>query len=326
MIAERAAGNPFFAEEMVRELAQRGVLHGDSGDYKSYSEAAEVAVPETVQAAIEARIDRLDHGAKRTLNAASVIGARFNAELLAAVGVDAMLDDSSPRSSSRPGGEHPGPEYAFRHPLIRTVAYEAQLKANRAQWHQPGYRGPDPQPRCGRGERGIDRRTPRGRWRTPRGIRLAHARRRLVRQPRSPRGPAQLERARQISDALPADDVNEVIDAHRAADDAVRHRHSSPRGRGKSGPIRRTGGVVQRSRRQRLAGHRDERSGHRTHVRRAILGGVLALLGADVYWESVDDPAWVMGLAAIAFNNWHGACEFGEVLRWSQRDSRPGGR
>lgn len=93
MIAERAAGNPFFAEEMVRELAQRGVLHGDSGDYKSYSEAAEVAVPETVQAAIEARIDRLDHGAKRTLNAASVIGARFNAELLAAVGVDAMLNE-----------------------------------------------------------------------------------------------------------------------------------------------------------------------------------------------------------------------------------------
>ena len=79
IIAERAAGNPFFAEEMVRELVQRGVLAGERGGYVCRADVAEVSVPATVQAAIEARIDRLTTPAKRTLNAASVIGARFEA-------------------------------------------------------------------------------------------------------------------------------------------------------------------------------------------------------------------------------------------------------
>ena len=62
VIAERAAGNPFFAEEMVRELAQRGVLAGERGGYVCRVDVADVAVPATVQAAIEARIDRLEPG------------------------------------------------------------------------------------------------------------------------------------------------------------------------------------------------------------------------------------------------------------------------
>ena len=76
-IAERAAGNPFFAEEIVRELAERGVLLGERGAYLSTADIAEVSVPATLQATIAARIDRLDPSAKRTLNAAAVIGARF---------------------------------------------------------------------------------------------------------------------------------------------------------------------------------------------------------------------------------------------------------
>ena len=76
-IAARAAGNPFFAEEIVRELAERGVLRGERGAYLSTAEAAEVSVPATLQATIAARIDRLEPAAKRTLNAAAVIGLRF---------------------------------------------------------------------------------------------------------------------------------------------------------------------------------------------------------------------------------------------------------
>ena len=59
-IVVRAAGNPFFAEEMVREFVQRGVLAGERGGYVCRVDVAEVSVPATVQAAIEARIDRLD--------------------------------------------------------------------------------------------------------------------------------------------------------------------------------------------------------------------------------------------------------------------------
>ncbi|HEY7054193.1 MAG TPA: adenylate/guanylate cyclase domain-containing protein [Mycobacterium sp.] len=136
IIAERAAGNPFFAEEMVRELVQRGVLTGEHGDYVCRADVAELTVPETVQAAIEARIDRLTAPAKRTLNAASVIGARFDTRLLAAVGVDAAVDELLDAELIDQVRFTPHAEYAFRHPLIRAVAYESQLKSDRAELHR----------------------------------------------------------------------------------------------------------------------------------------------------------------------------------------------
>jgi class 3 adenylate cyclase len=136
IIAERAAGNPFFAEEMVRELVQRGVLAGQRGGYVCRVDVDEVGVPATVQAAIEARIDRLTPPAKQTLNAASVIGDRFAAELLAALGIDPVLDELLDAELIDQVRFTPSAEYAFHHPLIRAVAYESQLKSDRAQWHR----------------------------------------------------------------------------------------------------------------------------------------------------------------------------------------------
>ena len=57
-----------------------GAPEGERGGYLRRADVAEVSVPATVQAATEARIDRLNSEAKRTLNAASVIGARFGAQ------------------------------------------------------------------------------------------------------------------------------------------------------------------------------------------------------------------------------------------------------
>jgi hypothetical protein len=136
IIADRAAGNPFFAEEMVRELVQRGVLAGEHGGYVCRADIAELSVPATVQAAIEARIDRLDTPTKRTLNAASVIGARFGAELLAALGIDPVFDELLSAELIDQVRFTPSAEYAFRHPLIRAVAYESQLKSDRAEVHR----------------------------------------------------------------------------------------------------------------------------------------------------------------------------------------------
>jgi class 3 adenylate cyclase len=135
-IAERAAGNPFFAEEIVRDLAERGVLRGNRSAYESTADVGEVSVPATLQATIAARIDRLDPAAKRTLGAAAVIGSRFSRGLLETLGVDPALEDLL-------GGElidqirfTGQPEYVFHHPLIRTVAYESQLKSDRAELHR----------------------------------------------------------------------------------------------------------------------------------------------------------------------------------------------
>ena len=93
IISDRAAGNPFFAEEMVLELVQRGVLAGERGGYVCRADVAELSVPATVQAAIEARIDRLSAPAKRTLTAASVVGFRFEAELLTALRLEPVFDE-----------------------------------------------------------------------------------------------------------------------------------------------------------------------------------------------------------------------------------------
>ena len=136
MIAERAAGNPFFAEEMVRELVQRGTLSGERGGHVCQSDIAELTVPATVQAAIAARIDRLGTPTKRTLNAASVIGARFDAELLAELGIEPEFDELLGVELIDQVRFTPSAEYAFHHPLIRAVAYESQLKSDRAEWHR----------------------------------------------------------------------------------------------------------------------------------------------------------------------------------------------
>ena len=135
-IAERAGGNPFFVEEIVRDLAERGVLRGELGAYRLAADVGEVNVPITLQATIAARIDRLEAQAKRTLCAAAVLGARFTLDLLTALGIEAVVDDLLAAQLIDQVRFTRQPEYVFHHPLIRTVAYEAQLKSDRAEMHR----------------------------------------------------------------------------------------------------------------------------------------------------------------------------------------------
>ena len=135
-IAERAAGNPFFAEEIVRDLAERGVLRGNRSAYELTADAAEVSVPATLQATIAARIDRLEPAAKRALSAAAVIGSRFSRELLETLGIDPVLESLVTGEFIDQVTFTRQPEYVFHHPLVRTVAYESQLKSDRAELHR----------------------------------------------------------------------------------------------------------------------------------------------------------------------------------------------
>jgi class 3 adenylate cyclase len=135
-IAKRSAGNPFFAEEMVRDLAERSVLQGHTGAYVSSADVGEAKVPATLQATIAARIDRLDPLAKRTLSAAAVIGSRFSRDLLEALGIDPVLEDLMAGELIDQITFTRQPQYVFHHPLIRTVAYESQLKSDRAVLHR----------------------------------------------------------------------------------------------------------------------------------------------------------------------------------------------
>lgn len=136
LVTERAAGNPFFAEELVRDLSERDVLVGGRGCYLCADPIGDVSVPSTLQAVIAARIDRLAPTAKRTLNAAAVVGSRFKPDMLEALQVDATLGELLAAELIDQTACNPLPEYTFRHPLIRAVAYESQLKSDRAQLHR----------------------------------------------------------------------------------------------------------------------------------------------------------------------------------------------
>jgi class 3 adenylate cyclase len=319
IIAERAAGNPFFTEEMVRELVQRGVLAGEHGDYVCCVDVAELSVPATVQAAIEARIDRLTTPAKRTLNAASVIGARFGPQLLAGLGIDAVLDELLEVELIDQVRFTPDAEYAFRHPLIRAVAYESQLKSDRAQWHRrlaaaiqeyaPGSVEDNAAliaehlEAAGELHAAYGWHMRAGAWSTDRDFAAARI---------------SWERARRIADALPAEDPDQL--SMRIAPRTM---------------LCATGGLaraVQESR-GRFAELRElcSAAGDKVSLAIGMTGLAAELLYAGrsregsrlvseqmALLESIGDPTPTIGLAFAAFCTWFDAGEFGEILRWSQ--------
>ncbi len=138
-IAITVAGNPFFAEEIVRDLAGRRVISGSRGGYRLTGDVDKIAVPATVQAVLAARIDRLPAPAKSILNAAAVIGNHFDVDTLHAL----LPETMSTRLAELVSAELidqiefvPRQRYCFHHPLVRTVAYESQLSAIRAQAHR----------------------------------------------------------------------------------------------------------------------------------------------------------------------------------------------
>src|SRR5258705_5164859 len=134
-IAEGAAVSSLSVEEMVRDWPERVGLRGQRVTYMSTIEPTDVSVPATLHATIAARIDRLDPKAKRTLSAAAVTGSRFSLDLLKTLGIEPILEDLVVAELVDQVRFTRGPEYVFHHPLIRTVAYESQLKSDRAEVH-----------------------------------------------------------------------------------------------------------------------------------------------------------------------------------------------
>ena len=319
VIAERAAGNPFFAEEMVREMVQRGVLTGPRGGYACRADIAEVSVPATVAAAIDARIDRLSGPARRTLNAASVIGARFGAELLSALGIEGAFDELLDAELLDQVRSQLGAEYAFRHPLIREVAYESQLKSDRAESHR-------------RLAVAIQERSPgsveenaaliaehlevagelhaaygwhmrAGTWSTERDVGAARS---------------SWERARRIADALPTEDSGDL--SMRIAPRTMLcatnwYAQSLEESQGRFLELQdlcsAAGDKVS------LAIGMSSLVTELLYTGRSREGSRLASEQMELL-ESIGDPALTMGLAFVAFNNWADAGEFDEILRWSQ--------
>jgi len=138
-IEARARGNPLFVEEMIRSLVERDVLSGERGAYGLAAPIEDITLPETVQAVLASRIDRLGDRDKDVLQAAAVIGRDVPIGLLrTVVGLPASeLAASLERLSTAEllgPAESPG-EHAFRHPLAQEVAYRTQLVDRRRGTH-----------------------------------------------------------------------------------------------------------------------------------------------------------------------------------------------
>ena len=142
MVHERTAGNPFFIEEIVRELAECGHLAGERGAYRLVKPVEDVGVPPSVQTVLAARIDRLEPDAKRLLQAASVAGKEVGERALALVSgfgdedaFETALTELIEAGFLYELELYPERVLAFRHPLTREVAYGSQLGEQRAATH-----------------------------------------------------------------------------------------------------------------------------------------------------------------------------------------------
>jgi class 3 adenylate cyclase len=134
-VVERAEGNPFYAGEIVRSLAERlGPLPDPAA-----VPAAIAALPDTVHATVLARIDALQPNSRRVVQLGAVVGRSFEPRSIPAVdasldsaAVDAAIEDLLDRDLVR---QAPPSAVTFRHILIREVAYSTLPRAERARIH-----------------------------------------------------------------------------------------------------------------------------------------------------------------------------------------------
>ena len=141
MIERRAEGNPLFIQEILRSLIETGGMETDrKGEWRLTGPLAS-NLPDTLEATIMARIDRLSESSKRTLRVASVVGDRF-AEVLVLT-LAGMSRPELRRQLQHLEEEEficrtsatPQPEFAFAHALIREAVYESLPARDRRALH-----------------------------------------------------------------------------------------------------------------------------------------------------------------------------------------------
>ena len=144
LILDRADGNPFFLEELVRSLIDTGALVAEENRLVATRDINALDVPETLQSTLMTRIDRLRSPVKITLQHASVIGRVFEERVLQRLHPDEVtklaesLEELQHREFVRLNEEvvQTGREYLFKHAITHDVAYNSMLVARRRELHK----------------------------------------------------------------------------------------------------------------------------------------------------------------------------------------------
>ena len=140
LVHERTAGNPFFAEEIAVALRDQGHVVVEHRQAKVNAPMETLDLPETVQATIRARVDRLSNSQRHVLKVAAVLGREFRTKVLATL----LGKGSSVSDVLAMLAEHdlvqvvrtlPEPEYMFKHVLIQAVVYDTLLRQQRKNLH-----------------------------------------------------------------------------------------------------------------------------------------------------------------------------------------------
>jgi class 3 adenylate cyclase/tetratricopeptide (TPR) repeat protein len=136
LLLERAGGNPLYAEEFARLLADQGLAAGED------AAVPDIPVPETVHGLIAARLDALAPGVRALVQDAAVVGRVFWPGAVAAMDGQAVhaglaeLERKQLVQRARTSSVQHQAEYVFWHALVRDVAYAQIPRAGRARRHQ----------------------------------------------------------------------------------------------------------------------------------------------------------------------------------------------
>jgi adenylate cyclase len=146
LILDRAEGNPFFLEELIRSLIDSGALISGGDRLVPAREIGALDVPETLQSTLMTRIDRLNAPIKSTLQRASVVGRIFQERVLGCLQRDdaTKLADSLGELQRREfvrlnedgAADELDREYLFKHAITHDVAYNSLLLARRRELHK----------------------------------------------------------------------------------------------------------------------------------------------------------------------------------------------
>jgi adenylate cyclase len=141
LIGQKAEGNPFFVEELIRDLIEQQVLVQRGEQWEMVGEPGILSVPDTVEGLIQARLDRLDPDDRAILQAASVIGRRFAYKVLELiVAENAQLSQHllhlQRADLVREWARFPEQEYMFKHVLVQETAYRTLLNEKKKNFHR----------------------------------------------------------------------------------------------------------------------------------------------------------------------------------------------
>ncbi|HEV8616508.1 MAG TPA: adenylate/guanylate cyclase domain-containing protein [Methylomirabilota bacterium] len=140
-LMDKAEGVPLFIEEVTKTLLDLGVIRRANGGYHMVKSIADVAVPDTIQDIIMARLDRLGEDGKRTVQLAAVIGRQFVKRLLERMAdfsdrLEGLLAELKTLEIIYEQGLLPEPSYIFKHAVIQDVAYQSLLLQRRKALHR----------------------------------------------------------------------------------------------------------------------------------------------------------------------------------------------